>query len=231
MSGTTTRTLRGLAALLAYPDEALARHAAEVIDAIRNERALPASDLDALATLASTIGGADCDLLDVQARYVDTFDRGRSSALYLFEHVHGSSRDRGQAMVDLNAMYARSGLGPLGRELPDFVPMYLEWLSSLPADAARDALRDVVHLLRPIGQSLTRRGSPYAAVFVALLRLAGERSPQKALAAADGLEQPDDATPQALDAAWVDEPVGFLGACAPSAPREHVVSIHRGGQR
>lgn len=58
------------------------------------------------------------DPLDAQAQYSELFDRGRATSLLLFEHVHGESRDRGQAMVDLLAQYEQHGLQLNSRELP-----------------------------------------------------------------------------------------------------------------
>jgi nitrate reductase molybdenum cofactor assembly chaperone NarJ/NarW len=222
-------TLRALAALLGYPDPDLVAHGADVLDAVRNEAVLPKADIDALATLVEAL--ASEDLLDVQARYVDTFDRGRQSALHLFEHVHGESRDRGQAMVDLQGMYLADGVVQGGNELPDYLPAYLEWLSLRSAAAAREGLRDVAHLMLPVGRVLTRRQSPWAVVFVALLRLAGERSP-RALLATDPQQAPDDRTAAALDKVWAEEPVTFMDACPPQSgkPTEQIIKFHRGAR-
>jgi nitrate reductase molybdenum cofactor assembly chaperone NarJ/NarW len=221
-------TLRALAALIGYPDEALVAHGAEVLEAIRAEGALPAADVEALEALVAELSAGD--LLDVQARYVDTFDRGRQSALHLFEHVHGESRDRGQAMVDLQAMYVADGVVQGGNELPDYLPVYLEWSSLREPEAAVEGLADVAHLMLPIGQVLTRRESPWAAVFVALLRLAGERTPRALLAGGDAAAA-DDRTAAALDKVWEAEPVTFLGACSPQqqgAALEQVIQFQKG---
>ena len=67
--------------------------------------------------------------LEAQAKYDSLFERGRSLSLWLFEHVHGESRDRGQAMVDLMAQYDMAGFEINAKELPDYLPMYLEFLS------------------------------------------------------------------------------------------------------
>lgn len=227
------RTLRGLAVLLGYPDEAVQSHGFEVADAIRAEGALPLESLGAIDALAAAL--ARDDLLDVQAAWVDTFDRGRAAALYLFEHVHGESRDRGQAMVDLQAMYRADGYAQLGRELPDYLPAYLEWLSLRTPALAREGLRDVRALLEPIARTLARRGSPWAAVLLALLRLAGDADPAATVAAGAA---DDDRSPAALDAAWAEAPVTFMGACSPQAspssqpaPREQVVELRRSVNR
>lgn len=70
------------------------------------------------------------DPLDARAQYSELFDRGRATSLLLFEHVHGESRDRGRAMVDLLAQYEQHGLQLNSRELPDHLPLYLEYWRS-----------------------------------------------------------------------------------------------------
>ncbi|WP_374336523.1 nitrate reductase molybdenum cofactor assembly chaperone [Leeia sp.] len=110
-------------------------------------------------------------LVELQENYVATFDRNPAHALHLFEHVHGESRDRGQAMVDLLQEYQRHGVEPAGGELPDHVPLFLEFLSLLPADEAEALLGDAIHVLAAIGDRLARNLSPYASIFSVLRSL------------------------------------------------------------
>lgn len=112
---------------------------------------------------------AENDLITLQQAYVQTFDRTPSHSLHLFEHIHGESRDRGQAMVDLMEEYKKHGLEMCGDELPDYVPLFLEFLSQLEdTDAAGRLLGDAVHVLAHIGHKLAANGSPYAGVFSVL---------------------------------------------------------------
>lgn len=111
------------------------------------------------------------DLLDAQAAYSELFDRGRATSLLLFEHVHGESRDRGQAMVDLLAQYERHGLILDSRELPDHLPLYLEYLAQLPQEEALRGLRDVAPILALLHARLQQRDSRYALLFELLLNL------------------------------------------------------------
>lgn len=213
---------RALAALLDYPSEALQANVAQVAAALK---ALGVDNVRALEPLLADVAAAD--LLDLQERYVETFDRGRRTSLNLFEHVHGDSRDRGQAMVDLLAMYREAGIALATEQLPDYLPAFLEYLSLLDDAAARERLGDIAHILQAIGAALARRASPYAAVFDALLALAGE----KPLAAPDADDE-DDTTFAAIDAAYKEAPVEFLGAAAPAcgaAPRPdaQTIQIHR----
>jgi nitrate reductase molybdenum cofactor assembly chaperone NarJ/NarW len=117
---------RALAALLAYPEP-------ELIAALPQIRREVAGDRGLLGLL----GEFDhLPLHELQERYVELFDRSRALSLHLFEHVHGESRDRGQAMVDLARTYASRGVQVADNELPDYLPAFLEFLSLLPAPAA-----------------------------------------------------------------------------------------------
>lgn len=111
------------------------------------------------------------ELIDLQQNYVATFDRNPSHSLHLFEHIHGESRDRGQAMVDLMEEYKKHGLEMTGDDLPDYVPLFLEFLSQLEAEQAGQMLGDAVHVLAHIGRKLAGNGSPYAGVFEVLQML------------------------------------------------------------
>jgi len=204
--------LRALARLLDYPTEPLFRHLDELGAALEAAPVKPARRSD-VGPLLDRL--ASCDPLDAQERYVDTFDRGRRTSLNLFEHVHGDSRDRGQAMVDLLGMYRAAGIELDTDQLPDYLPAFLEYLSVLPEREARSHLAEVTHLVRAVGGVLAARGSDYAGAFDLLLALAGE----PALGA--DAEGEDDTSHAAIDAAWLDAPVDFLGAPPPcsSAPR------------
>jgi nitrate reductase delta subunit len=206
-------TFRALATLLAYPTVALCDNLAELRAAFAADKRLKPADRTALQGLLDTLGASD--LMDAEEEYIDTFDRGRAASLNLFEHVHGESRDRGQAMVDLLAMYEQHGLALTVRDLPDFLPVFLEFVSLLEADAAKQQLQEVQHLVETIGATLTRRQSPYAAVFQALLRLSGVGNPEKLLSEREGAPVEEDTTLDAIDKAWADQPVSFLGGCSP----------------
>ena len=152
-------TYRIVSALLSYPQEELLEALPDIRSALQS---LPAAQ-DQLLPLVEFLEAHP--LIALQENYVATFDRNPSHSLHLFEHVHGESRDRGQAMVDLLQTYRQYGLEPAVPELPDHVPLFLEFLSVLPAEQARELLDDAIHVLASIGARLARHGSPYAAVF------------------------------------------------------------------
>ncbi len=194
---TMTYTLRTLAALLRYPDAQLRAHAGELRDALRDERALAFGRLAELDRLLDRL--ATADPMQLEADYVDTFDRSRRTALHLFEHVHGDSRDRGPAMVDLAQTYERTGLLLAPGELPDHLPVVLEFASTQPPKQARAFLGETAHIVRAIFSALVERKSPYASALAAVLDLAGER--------AERVDLPEEPP---LDEAWA-EPAAFDG--------------------
>lgn len=164
--------LRALGALLSYPRDDLRQALSEITDAIRASPLIRARERDGLSVLINEL--ASGDLLTAEERYVELFDRGRATSLNLFEHLHGESRDRGDAMVELKRRYERAGFELATRELPDYLPVVLEYLSCRDIAEAGDVMRDCAHLLRRIDGALIARGSSYAAVLQALLVIAGE---------------------------------------------------------
>jgi len=203
-------TLRVLAHLLSYPDAALRAHLDEMRDALRSERALTAGRLLEIDTLIDRLRSPRT--LETEANYVELFDRGRGTALHLFEHVHGDSRDRGPAMIDLIQTYEQAGLYLGEGELPDHLTVVLEYASTQPPAQAREFLREMTHILQVIFSALLKRGSPYASVVAAVLDLAGEK--------AQAVKLPDE---PALDESW-EEPPAFggcstQGQAAPGQPQ------------
>jgi nitrate reductase molybdenum cofactor assembly chaperone NarJ/NarW len=209
-----TRTFKVLSALLTYPTAPLQEAVPELAAAIDAEALLPASLRRQLGQLLDEI--SDGDIYDLQERYVLLFDRTRSLSLHLFEHVHGESRDRGQAMIDLKALYENGGLEIDAAELPDFVPLFLEFLSTRPRQDAYELLGQPVHIFAALAERLRKRQSAYEAVFRVLIALAAAKPKGETVAALLAEPDPDATDLAALDAAWEDEPVTFgpnAGGC------------------
>jgi len=199
------RSLRALALLLGYPDAQLRGHLPALADALKAEGALTAARLQELDALIATLQrGAP---LEVEGDYVELFDRGHATSLHLFEHVHGDSRERGPAMIDLAQTYERAGLYLAEGELPDFLPVVLEFASTQPPREARAFLGEIAHILNALFAALEKRRSAYAAVLNALLELAGEKPRPVEIA-------PD----EPLDAVW-EEPVVFDGCSSKGQAR------------
>ncbi len=196
------RTYRALATLIAYPTEALQAATSEIAAVLAEEGLVPAPRRAAIGDLLTELAGRD--IYDLQERYFALFDRSRTLSLHLFEHVHGESRDRGQAMADLVALYRGHGFEPTATELPDFLPLFLEFLSLLPGHEAQALLAEPAGILQALADRLVTRKSSYAAVFQALAALAN--APASHLPDT-GAEDPDDLV--ALDAAWEEAAVHF----------------------
>ena len=224
-----TRVFQILSILLRYPDEEIPAAAAELRQAIAGDGDLTAESRSRLTALVDEL--AEHDLMDLQERYVFLFDRTRSLSLHLFEHIHGESRDRGQAMVDLRAMYEAGGLAIMANELPDYLPLFLEYLATRPRDEARGVLRQTLHIITAIRERLVKRGSSYAGVFEALESLAAAKPD------AEGLEtlrqacddDPDDL--KALDQLWEEAPVSFGPGAASACPAERLETRFRAATR
>ena len=163
------RTLRALAALLCYPTKDLIGATNEIRTALDREALLPKAERQALERLIGELESGD--LYDLQERYGLLFDRTRSLSLHLFEHVHGESRDRGQAMVDLLKLYEESGYSPVASELPDFLPLFLEYASTQAPKAAIELVGQPANVIAALRERLAKRSSSYEAVMAALLAL------------------------------------------------------------
>jgi nitrate reductase delta subunit len=217
-------TLRGLSALLGYPSAELKDHVGEIREALCSEAALPA---EALRRLEPLMRSLECeDLLELQAEYCDLFDGSRSLSLHLFEHIHGDSRERGQAMIDLGRHYDDRGFMMNEAELPDFLPMFLEFLSCSTPGEAREWLSEPAHVLAVLEQRLSERNSTYAGIFHALVTLPAARPDPAAIAELrerSGHKKP-------VDEEWEDAPVDF-GAPAHGGGPTGVVARIRAARR
>jgi nitrate reductase delta subunit len=214
------KTFKVLGVLLSYPEMELIAALPELEQALDREQLLGRDERRALDALFATLHSSE--LMALQEQYVSLFDRVRSLSLHLFEHVHGESRDRGQAMVELNKMYQKQGLNISSNELPDFLPAFLEYLSLLPVKEAEALLADSAHILEALGARLRKRGSPYNAVFGALVALSGEKVNASVIDEAEIRKEDDPAT---LDKLWQEEPA--FGSKA-NHSQVSVIQFHRG---
>jgi nitrate reductase delta subunit len=213
-----TQTLRVLAHLLSYPDATLREHLGELQAALHREAALGRARLAELDAFITRL--ARRRPLDLEADHVELFDRGRGTALHLFEHVHGDSRDRGPAMVDLCKTYEAAGLYLAPGELPDHLTVLLQYASTQPPAQARAFLGEFAHILKLIFSALLKREAAHACLLAALLDLAGERAQAVAVPAEPG-----------LDESWAEPEVfggcSTAGQARPGQPQP--IHIHRPG--
>jgi nitrate reductase delta subunit len=224
------KTLKVLSALLSYPTQDLQQAAAEMKAVLTGERAVPAAHLGAVLALIDDIAGRD--LYDAQERYILLFDRTRSLSLHLFEHVHGESRDRGQAMVDLIKVYEDAGFVPTDKELPDFLPLFLEFAATRSATEAIELVGQPGHVIAALRERLAKRRSPYEAVFSALVALGKASVDEAALERLRAEPDPEPDDLEALDAAWEEEEVIFgPGATADSCGKDKLAAKLRQARR
>ncbi|MDB6181314.1 nitrate reductase molybdenum cofactor assembly chaperone [Paracoccus fistulariae] len=199
------KSFKALSALLSYPSAELCAAIPQIRDVLHQEGLIGPRRLAELDTLLHQL--ADRDLYELQERYVLLFDRSRTLSLNLFEHIHGESRDRGGAMVDLLETYRAGGFDLAGPELPDHLPVLLEYLSTRPLPEARAILADAAHIIAALAERLHRREAAYAAVMTTLVALSeADAEPPAELA---GIPDDDPEDLAALDAVWEEAQVTF----------------------
>lgn len=201
MSHTPAYSLRALACMLTYPDAALRELVPDLQKVLLAESALSPDRLRGLSMLLGAM--VDQDIIDTEQGYVELFDRGRATSLHLFEHVHGDSRDRGPAMIDLVKTYEQGGMlldpDKVGGELPDYLPVVLEFVSTLPEAQMRDFIGEIAHILNAVNTALIKRRSLYAHVLAAVLEIGQQ--------AVETVAVPED---EDMDVSWA-EPEAFAG--------------------
>jgi len=202
-------TLKVLSLLLCYPEAEMLDALDQMSAVVTGENLLPETDKNAVLALIDSFRNQD--LLELQENYVALFDRGRYLSLHIFEHVHGESRDRGQAMVNLMQMYESHGFAIDARELPDYLPLFLEFLSQQTPEEAAQLLNDAMPVLSLLGARLAERGSVFHAIFDALAGFAGEPEAIADIRQQAAMEQPDE-TLVHMDDIWEEEAVSFMGA-------------------
>ena len=218
------RSLKVISLLMDYPEAELFEGRQELIDELRSDAQLDEQHQAALIEFIEQLCAGD--LLDAQDYYVGMFDRGRSLSLLLFEHVHGESRDRGQAMVNLMSVYEDKGFAIGVRELPDYLPLFLEYLSMRPQEEVTQWLTEVSEILALLVTRLEQRNSPYAVLFDAVLNAAGLQVERAELKEKVKNEARDD-TPEALDKVWEEEMVSFTEGSAVSGCGDNAVAQRR----
>lgn len=154
-------TYKIVSLLLDYPNEEVKENLGGMMEVIEEEGCLNESQCAKLRKFLHY--AISLSLTQWQQQYVQLFDFSTHSNLYLFDHVYGDSRERGQAMVDLTEMYAKSGFTPCSNELPDYLPLFLEYLSLLTkAEESEKLLQEVSPILGNMKQALDKKETAYA---------------------------------------------------------------------
>ena len=216
------KTYRALGALLNYPSDEIMAALPEIRAALHDDAVLAPAHLTAIDGLIEHLTGRE--LLDIQDEYVSLFDRVRSMSLHLYEHLYGEARERGQAMVRLQTLYKFHGFAHVSAELPDYLPLFCEFLSLRPERTARTILSDAAAVIGALSQRAAKRGTPYACVFQSLTSLASKEVDRALLAEIMRGAAADDDSFDALDRDWEEAPVTFgegdaAKACQPMTAR------------
>ncbi|GJL98351.1 MAG: nitrate reductase molybdenum cofactor assembly chaperone [Methyloligella sp.] len=211
------KTFKILGLLLTYPEGSVLKAHDELLQAIQDEAILPKGAIKKIEHFIDVQNNKE--LLEIQEDYVDLFDRGRAHCLHLFEHIHGESRDRGQAMVDLIETYKSKGVYIDNNELPDYLPLFMEYLSHCSFHEASDLLGDAIDVIAVIGKKLEKRGSIYAEVFSAIEVLSSVKPDKTKIAQAIAEAPKDPETLEELDEEWKEaeafsgDPVADCNSC------------------
>ena len=214
------RSLRVLSRLLAYPSAELWRQFDDLKQVLVEDGFLKPKTLNSLNGFIDEL--AALDLMKAQEDYVELFDRGRAHCLHLYEHVHGESRFRGQAMIDLAGRYAEKGLQLGVGELPDYLPVFLEFISICEPEDGLETLSNAAPIIATLGEKLKRRKSGYSTVMAAIVELSGANLNAKEIRKAADAALPNIQTLDELDKEW-QEPEAFgefsgaanCGTCGP----------------
>jgi nitrate reductase delta subunit len=205
-------SFKALGSLLDYPTAELQGALGEVEQALGEERAIPAAELDGVHALIDRLRSAD--IMDAQEYWIGLFDRSKRLALHLYEHSHGESRDRGQAMVNLALTYRMNGFELAASEMPDYLPLFLEFLSVIPEVHARRYLTDAIDIIEALRIRLEERDSAYAPLLASLVTLAQRDADETEVEAILAGEPEDPKDLEELDREWAEDPVDFTAGSA-----------------
>jgi len=199
------KTFKLLGLLLTYPEGTVYSESNELLETLRSEALLPEKFIKKVETFL--IRQKAQDLMAVQEDYVETFDRGRAHCLHLFEHIHGESRDRGQAMINLSETYATKDLYIDNGELPDYLPLFMEYLSRCEFQDATELLGEAIDVIAVIGAKLKKYKSPYADIFTSIEVLSNVKADSEKLKTALRESRKDPETLEELDQQWKEAEV------------------------
>jgi nitrate reductase molybdenum cofactor assembly chaperone NarJ/NarW len=205
-------TFKAIGALLDYPTPELQAAADEIEQALSEERALGPAELTDVRVMIDRLRTSD--VMDLQEYWIGLFDRSKRLALHLYEHSYGESRDRGQAMVNLALTYRMNGFELNAAEMPDYLPLFLEFLSVIPEVHARRYLTDAIEIIEALRIRLEERDFTYAALLGALVTLASREADGSEVEAILAQEPRDPADLEELDREWAEEPVDFAAGSA-----------------
>jgi nitrate reductase delta subunit len=196
------KTYKILSLCLSYPNADLQLFLLDIENELQKEALLNSQKIEDVCSFVNHF--KNMDLTDWQAQYVQLFDYSRSASLHLFEHIKSDSKDRGQAMVDLLEFYKENGMELSVNELPDYLPVFLEFLSTRQPQKAAELLSEPIHVIDRINKALAEKQNPYCDIFSAIISLSAKQPDKKATKIIIKNEKPLD-----LDAEYEEEPIEF----------------------
>ena len=201
--------LKVISSLLDYPTAEMFAAKDELKSVVEQTKELTTQNRTQLLDFIEQLTARD--IFDAQESYDLLFDRGRALSLLMFEHVHGESRDRGQAMVDLMNVYKTNGFEVNSSQLPDYIPLYLEFLSEQTPEFIEEWLGDICHLLTMLSERLIDRECYYSVLFDSLVEISGQEiglEERAEIAETVKAEERDD-TVEVIDKEWEDKEIRF----------------------
>lgn len=149
-----------LSVMLEYPDQELLDHLDELRQLARECPDLDAQERAAIGGVLAYLDSAS--LTTLQENYVQTFDLTAEHSLHLTHHLFGDDKNRGPALIDLGELYKDYGVQAVEQELPDYLPLVLEFASCLEDQEAMVFLSDAGKVFKVLADNLAKAGSPYA---------------------------------------------------------------------
>jgi len=151
-----------LSVLLEYPGQELLDHLPELSRLVAESADIDAAERAALRGFIDHL--ASKPLTALQEDYVQTFDMTAEHSLHLTHHLFGDDKNRGPALIDLGELYKDYGVQVQGNELPDYLPLILEFAAQLEDSEAMVFLSDAHKVFQVLTDNLKQAGSPYAAL-------------------------------------------------------------------
>ncbi len=149
-----------MSVLLEYPDQELIDNLPEIPEKLAQCVDIDDAELIALCEFIDHLAGRT--LTELQQDYVQTFDMTAEHSLHLTHHLFGDDKNRGPALIDLGELYKDYGVEVMGNELPDYLPLILEFAAYLDDSEATVFLSDANKVLKVLADNLKKAGSPYA---------------------------------------------------------------------
>lgn len=161
-----------------YPDLNIKNNNILILNSLKDDTSIKKDYIKLMSSFINYLNSND--LIFLQENYVSIFDRQKKFSLYLFEHIHGDSRDRGSAIIDLQNLYKNYNFEISEcKELPDYIPLFLEFISLISEKDACNMLGDIINIISLLKRRLDFIQSPYSNIFNILENLSTKKPDHK----------------------------------------------------